>query len=59
MCSFTAAMGTSRRWKMPAARAELKLASGTIVTRYEEETIPIETGQINVVPAWCFLLSLE
>lgn len=41
------------------AMTELKLASGTIVTRSEEEKIPIGTGQVNVVPAWRFLLSLD
>lgn len=38
------------------AMAELKLTSGTIVTRGEDETIAIEAGQIEVVSAWRFLL---
>lgn len=40
------------------AMAELKQPSGTIVTRNEEETIKVESGEIDVVPAWRFLLSL-
>jgi uncharacterized protein len=41
------------------AMAELKLPEGTIVTRGEEEQIQVESGKINVVPAWRFLLSLS
>ena len=40
------------------AMAELKLAQGTIVTRGEEEQIRVESGKINVMPAWRFLLNL-
>lgn len=40
------------------AMAELKLAAGTIVTRGEEEQIQVESGTIDVVPAWRFLLNL-
>lgn len=40
------------------AMAELKQPSGTIVTRGEEEEIDIESGKIDVVPAWRFLLRL-
>ena len=40
------------------AMAELKLPSGTIVTRGEEEEIDDESGKIDVVPAWRFLLRL-
>lgn len=40
------------------AMAELKLSSGTIVTRGEEGEIKVESGNIGVVPAWRFLLSL-
>lgn len=39
--------------------AELKMASGTIVTRSEDEQIEIESGKIDVVPAWRFLLNLS
>jgi len=41
------------------AMAELKMASGTIVTRSEDEQIQIESGKIDVVPAWRFLLNLS
>ena len=40
------------------AMAELGLRAGTIVTRDEEETIPVEAGSIDVVPAWRFLLDV-
>ena len=39
------------------AMDELKLSSGTIVTRGEEEQIQVESGKIDVVPVWRFLLS--
>jgi predicted AAA+ superfamily ATPase len=39
--------------------AELKLDAGTIVTRGEEEQIQIESGTIDVVPVWRFLLNLS
>jgi predicted AAA+ superfamily ATPase len=38
--------------------AELGLRAGTIVTRDEEETIPVGAGSIDVVPAWRFLLNV-
>ena len=38
------------------AMGELKLNSGILVTRNEEETIQVEHGLINVTPAWRFLL---
>lgn len=41
------------------AMAEMKLATGTIVTRSEEEQIQVGAGKINVVPAWRFLLILD
>lgn len=41
------------------AMAELKLASGIIVTRGEEGQIEVEAGKIAIVPAWRFLLDLE
>ncbi|MCL7488359.1 MAG: ATP-binding protein [Desulfobulbaceae bacterium] len=40
------------------AMSELKLTEGTIVTRSEEEKISAAAGQINVLPAWRFLLHL-
>lgn len=40
------------------AMAELKMSFGTIVTRSEDEKIQVESGKIDVVPAWRFLLNL-
>lgn len=40
------------------AISELKLNVGYIVTRNEEETITVDSGTIEIVPAWRFLLSL-
>jgi predicted AAA+ superfamily ATPase len=40
------------------AMAEMKLASGTIVTRNEEEHIKVDAREIVVLPAWRFLLNL-
>jgi predicted AAA+ superfamily ATPase len=41
------------------AMAELHLSEGTIVTRGEDEQIQVESGKINVVPAWRFVLNLS
>ena len=38
--------------------AEFELHAATIVTRDEEETISVEAGRIDVVPAWRFLLDV-
>jgi uncharacterized protein len=38
------------------AMAELKLEAGTLVTRNEGESIDVDGGVIQVVPAWRFLL---
>ncbi len=40
------------------AMAELKMSSGTIVTRSEDGQIEVESGKIDVVPAWRFLLNI-
>ena len=40
------------------AMRELKLSQGTIVTRDEEEQIQVDSGRIDVVPAWRFLLNV-
>jgi len=40
------------------AMAELKIKTGTIVTRSGEEQIKTDAGTINVIPAWRFLLNL-
>jgi predicted AAA+ superfamily ATPase len=41
------------------ANHELNLSQGTIVTRGEDEQIKVESGKINVVPAWRFVLNLS
>lgn len=41
------------------AMTELSLSSGIIVTRNEEERIQLESGSIDVVPVWRFLLNLQ
>jgi len=38
------------------AMSELSLTEGTIVTRGEEDRIKVDSGTIDVVPAWRFLL---
>jgi predicted AAA+ superfamily ATPase len=40
------------------AMAELGLKTGTIVTQKEDERVDVETGAIEVVPAWRYLLDL-
>jgi hypothetical protein len=40
------------------AMAELGLKTGTIVTRNEDERLEVGAGNIEVVPAWRFLLEL-
>ena len=40
------------------AMAELGLKTGTIVTQKEDERVEVETGAIEVVPAWRYLLDL-
>ena len=40
------------------AMSVLGLREGTIVTRDEDETVPVDAGRIDVVPAWRFLLDL-
>jgi predicted AAA+ superfamily ATPase len=40
------------------AMAELGLKTGTIATRNDDERIKTDTGTINVIPAWRFLLDL-
>ena len=39
------------------AMAEQNINSGTIVTRSESEQVKTESGTIEVVPIWRFLLS--
>jgi predicted AAA+ superfamily ATPase len=40
------------------AMSELKINSGTIVTRAEDEQLEVEAGVIDIVPAYRFLLNL-
>jgi predicted AAA+ superfamily ATPase len=40
------------------AMAELGARTGMVVTRDEEETIAVDAGHIEVVPAWRFLLDV-
>ena len=39
--------------------AELNLTNATIVTRQEEDSIDVDAGLVEVVPAWRFLLDFE
>ena len=57
-CESLADSGTRKREvkALRTAMAELRLRTGTIVTRDEEETVPVDGGAIEVVPAWRFLL---
>jgi len=38
--------------------AELRLDTGTLVTRNEEEQVAVAGGTIEVVPVWRFLLEM-
>ncbi len=60
VCESLADPRTRRREvaALEQAMAELETRAGTIVTRGEEETIPVAAGAIDVVPAWRFLLDL-
>jgi hypothetical protein len=39
--------------------AEMQLDRATIVTRNDEDKLTVESGIINVVPAWRFLLDID
>ncbi|MEI6072215.1 MAG: ATP-binding protein [Verrucomicrobiae bacterium] len=41
------------------AMRELKIGEGFLVTRAESETIRLDAGTVQVLPAWRFLLDLE
>jgi predicted AAA+ superfamily ATPase len=43
---------------LTAAMAEHGLKSGTIVTRNEEKQVEVDTGKIEIVPEWRFVLNL-
>ncbi len=38
---------------------ELQLSQGIIVTRIEQEQVQVDSGKIDVVPAWRFLLNMQ
>lgn len=61
VCESIAEQQTRKReiTALSEAMAEMKLMEGTIVTRKDDEVLPLESGTINVVPAWRFLLNLS
>ncbi|MFO7606463.1 MAG: ATP-binding protein [Desulfurivibrionaceae bacterium] len=60
VCESMADQQTRKRETTALAEAmtELKLSQGIIVTRNEEEQIQVDSGKIDVVPAWRFLLNV-
>ena len=60
VCESMADQQTRKReiTALSEAMVELKLSHGTIVTRNEEGEILIDSGKIEVVPAWRFLLNM-
>ncbi len=60
VCESMADQQTRKRETTALAEAmtELKLSQGMIVTRNEEEQIQVDSGKIDVVPAWRFLLNM-
>ena len=60
VCESMADQQTRKRETTALAEAmtELKLSHGIIVTRNEEEQIQVDSGKIDVVPAWRFLLNM-
>lgn len=60
VCESMADQQTRKRETTALAEAmtELKLPQGIIVTRNEEEQIQVDSGKIDVVPAWRFLLNM-
>lgn len=60
VCESMADQQTRKREIAALAEAmvELKFSQTTIVTRNEEEQIPVQSGKIDVVPVWRFLLNL-
>lgn len=61
VCESMADTQTRKRemTSLSEAMTEMKLKVGYIVTRNEEEQIEVDSGQINVVPVWRFLLNLQ
>ena len=60
VCESMADQQTRKRETTALAEAmtELRLSHGIIVTRNEEEQIQVDSGKIDVVPAWRFLLNM-
>jgi len=60
VCESLADSGTRKREvaALSEAMAELKLKTGTIVTRNENEVVQTDGGTIQVVPIWRFLLDM-
>ena len=60
VCESMADRQTRKRETTALAEAmtELKLSQGIIVTRNEEEQIQVDSGKIDVVPTWRFLLNM-
>jgi predicted AAA+ superfamily ATPase len=60
VCEIMADHKTRKRetTALAEAMAELKLSQGIIVTRNEEEQLEVDSGKIEIVPAWRFLLNL-
>lgn len=60
VCESLADSGTRKREvaALSEAMAELKLKTGTIVSRNENEVVQIDGGTIHVVPIWRFLLDM-
>ena len=60
VCESMAESNTRRREvaALNEAMAELGLKSGMIVTRNEEEELEVDSGKIDVMAAWRFLLTL-
>jgi predicted AAA+ superfamily ATPase len=60
VCESMADQQTRKRETTALAEAmtELKLSQGIIVTRNEEEQIQVDSGKIDVVPTWRFLLNM-
>ena len=60
VCESLADPRTRQREVTALTRAmdDLGLREGTIVTRNDEETIAVDAGRIEVLPAWRFLLDL-
>jgi len=61
VCESLAAPKTRKREiaALGEAMDELRMKSGTIVTRSEEDRIEVESGRIDIVPAWRFLLDMQ